>query len=72
MTDAEKVHFREVHAQMQVGYAFIQSERDRELKTVSTTEAILALRSAFQHAASLPMRPSSGLIQFYQALAKVR
>ena len=72
MTEAEKTHFREVHARMQVGYAYIQSERDREFRTVTTPEAILALRSAFHHAAMLPMRPSSGLIQYYQALDRVR
>ena len=72
MTEAEKAHFREVHARMQEGYAFIQKERDRELRSVSTTEAILSLRSAFRHAATLPPRPTSGLEQFYQALGRVR
>ena len=72
MTEAEKARFREVHARQQIGYARIQAERDRELFGVVTSEAILSLRSAFEHATTLPMRRSSGLVQFYEAMKRTR
>lgn len=72
MTEAEKARFREVHARMQIGYARIQVERDRELRKVVTADALLSLKSAFQHAVTLPPRPSSGLDRFYEALARSR
>ena len=73
MTDGEKLHFREVHAQMQIGYRLAEEERIRRVRTTSTAEGILSLRRAFQEAAhSQPPRESSGLVEFYKALYRSR
>ena len=72
MTDAEKTHFREVHAQMQIGYRRAEEERDHRTRTTSTSEGILSLRRAFGLAAQLPPRDSSGLVEFYRTMKRVR
>jgi hypothetical protein len=72
MTEAEKAHFREVHARMQKGYARAQEERDARVRQTSTAEGIQSLLGAFDMAAKLPPRPSSGLVEFYQALSRSR
>lgn len=72
MTDAEKTHFREVHARMQVGYARAQEERDVRIRETSTLEGIQSLLGAYEMAAMLPLRTTSGLVEFYRALSRSR
>lgn len=72
MSAAERQHFQDLYARSQRGHAFIQAERDRELKNVVTAHAVQTLRTAFAHASALPARPSSGLVEFYRALGKSR
>jgi len=69
MTEAEKIHFREVHARMQIGYRRAQGERDIRIRETSTVAAVQSLMSAFEMAAKLPPRPTSGLVEFYKALS---
>ncbi|RYG26501.1 hypothetical protein EON82_03000 [bacterium] len=70
MTDVEKARFREVHARMQVGYARAQEERDARIRATSTTTGVVSLLSAFEMAAKLPPRSTSGLVEFYRALSR--
>ena len=73
MTPEEKDHLGAVYKQMQVGYA--KAERDRAIRIRNTdpATALQSLRPAFQMAASIrPLRPSSGLIQYDEALKKVQ
>jgi hypothetical protein len=71
MTEAEKQHLREVYEARQIGARIEQAERDMAIRETVTADAIQSLRRAFQLAAQLPMRPSSGLVQYYEGLKKV-
>ncbi|MEQ1934276.1 MAG: hypothetical protein ABL962_10430 [Fimbriimonadaceae bacterium] len=72
MTDQEKLHFQEVHKQAQIGYLLADRERYLALKDVNTVEAIASLMPAFEMAAKLPARSTSGLVAFYAALMKTK
>lgn len=72
MTAEEKARFREVHARQQVGYKRAEEDRDARIRETSTADGIASLQSAFEMAAKLPPRPSSGLVEFYRALSRVR
>jgi len=72
MTEEEKQKFLAVYERQQAGYRYMQQERDRDLKNVDTVIAVQQLGSAFDMATKLPLRESSGLIEFYKALSKTR
>lgn len=72
MTDVEKAHFREVHARMLVGYKRAEEDRDARVRETSTADGIRSLLCAFEMAAKLPPRSTSGFVEFYQALARAR
>lgn len=71
MTDEERHRLRETYDRMQEGYELANRERLRRLPEVDTAETLLCLLPAFRLAARLPMRKSSGLVEYYRKLAKV-
>ena len=73
MTPEEKAHFLEIYHRQQEGYRIMEVMRRKDLRTTDTVKAMECLSDFFDHALlSQPMRESSGLVEFYQALAKSR
>lgn len=71
MTSDEKARIREVYEHSQIGHELARKERRRRIRETSTADGIQSLRRAFELAAKLPPRPSSGLIEFYAKLKQV-
>lgn len=69
-SEEEKQEIRAVLERQKVGYRYMQALRDKELRTVNTSEAMQILAPAFAEAMKLPLRESSGLIDFYRVLSR--
>jgi hypothetical protein len=71
VTDEQRKAFQDLQRRKAIGYAEAERLRYERVKETSTMDAIASLRRAFQLAAeSMPARPSSGLVEFYQALSR--
>jgi hypothetical protein len=71
-SEEEKREIRAVWERQKEGYRLIQAMRDEDLRSVNTPEAMRILAPAFREALKLPMRKSSGLIEFYKILNRSR
>ncbi|HEY3782995.1 MAG TPA: hypothetical protein VGL56_18090 [Fimbriimonadaceae bacterium] len=72
LTAEEKLRIAEFYRRRQEIEPYLQEERLQLRNTLSIGEAISQFNGAFRYSQSLPPRETSGLVEFYKALAKVK
>jgi vacuolar-type H+-ATPase catalytic subunit A/Vma1 len=72
MSEEEKRRIAEFYRRRQEIEPLLQEERLGLQKTLSIAAAIAQFNGPFRYSLTLPLRETSGLVQYYLALAKVK
>ncbi len=66
-----KVSMREEFARREIGYAILEEERRARIRAIVTKDVTPLYDSAFAIARKKPMRTSSGLVHWHEAMRRL-
>ena len=72
MDEAEKKLIAEFHRRRQAAEPFIEAEKLKSEKNISLIQALKQFDLSFRYSQTLPQRHTSGFVEYYKALSRVR